>query len=74
MPPTAATADELERLRARMREVEISLREAEAEEARLLEELAKVVEQAGYYESLAGDMKRHLQPPSLSGLIRSLRW
>ena len=41
---------------------------------RLSEELAKVDEQAGYYDSLAGDMKRDVQPPSLYGLIRSLRW
>ncbi len=71
---TAAASDELGRLRLRVREVETALREAETEEARISEELAKVDAQAGYYDSLAGDMKRDLQPPSLSGLIRSLRW
>ena len=62
------------RLRIRAREVEAALRDAEGEEVRLSEELAKVDEQAGYYDSLAGDMKKDVQPPSLSGLIRSLRW
>ncbi|HEV8595522.1 MAG TPA: hypothetical protein VGR51_08350 [Thermoplasmata archaeon] len=70
----AAATEELDRLHQRMREVELALREAEAEEARLVDELAKVDAQAGYYDSLTGDMKRDLQPPSLSGLIRSLRW
>jgi len=57
-----------------VKEVEASLRAADADEARLLEEIAKVDAQAGYYDSLAGEMKRDLQPPTLSGLIRSLRW
>ena len=70
----AATAEELGRLCARVKEVEEALSQAAAEEARLLAELAKVDEQAVYYDSLAGDMKRELQPASLSGLIRSLRW
>lgn len=57
-----------------MDELHLLIREAEEEEARLIEELAKVDAQAGYYESLAGDMKRDLQPPSLSRLLRSMRW
>jgi len=69
-----AASEELQRLRARVREVEASLREAEAEEQRIVAELAKVDAQAGYYDLLAEDMKRDLQPSSLSGLIRSLRW
>ncbi len=69
----ASSTDEFVRLRDRLREVEAALREAEAEEARLVAELAKVDEQAGYYDSLAGEMKRDLQPSSLSGLVRSLR-
>ena len=72
--PLAATAEELGRMRLRMREVEAALREAAAEEARIAAELAKVDEQALYYDSLAGDMKRDLQPPKLAGLIRSLHW
>ena len=70
----SAASEELVRLRIRAREVEAALRDAEGEEVRLSEELAKVDEQAGYYDSLAGDMKKDVQPPSLSGLIRSLRW
>ena len=61
-------------MRARVKEVEAALAQAAAEEARLVAELAKVDEQALYYDSLAGDMKRELQPVRLSGLIRSLRW
>lgn len=68
-----AAVGELVRLRAREREVEAALREVEEEESRLTEELAKVAEQAVYYESLAGDMKRDVRPPTLQGLIRSLR-
>ncbi|MEK6851851.1 MAG: hypothetical protein AABY30_04860 [Candidatus Thermoplasmatota archaeon] len=74
MSRISSASDELAGLRERARVVEASLREAEADEARLLEEIAKVDAQAGYYDSLAGDMKRDLQPPTLSGLIRSLRW
>ena len=70
----SAASEELVRLRIRAREVEAVLRETESEELRLSEELAKVDEQAGDYDSLAGDMKRDMQPPSLYGLIRSLRW
>jgi hypothetical protein len=74
MEPNDAASAELVRWRLREREVEAVLRETESEELRLSEELAKVDEQAGYYDSLAGDMKRDVQPPSLYGLIRSLRW
>ncbi len=65
---------ELARWRARLGEVEAALRDVEAEEARIVEELAKVDAQAGYYDSLAGDMKKDVQPPSLAGLLRHLRW
>ena len=74
MEPNDAASAELVRWRLREREVESVLRDTESEELRLSEELAKVDEQAGYYDSLAGDMKRDVQPPSLYGLIRSLRW
>ena len=74
MEPNDAASAELVRWRLREREVEAVLRDTESEELRLSEELAKVDEQAGYYDSLAGDMKRDMQPPSLYGLIRSLRW
>jgi len=74
MEPNDAASAELVRWRLREREVEAVLRDTESEELRLSEELAKVDEQAGYYDSLAGDMKRDVQPPSLYGLIRSLRW
>ena len=74
MEPNDAASAELVRWRLREREVEAALRDTESEELRLVEELAKVDEQAGYYDSLAGDMKRDVQPPSLYGLIRSLRW
>lgn len=70
----SATAEELVRLRQRIGEVEAALRDTEAEEVRIAAELVKVDAQAGYYDSLAGEMKRDLQPPTLVGLIRSLRW
>lgn len=73
MPSPTAASQELADLRRREQEVEAALREVEAEEARLLAEIAKVDAQAGYYDSLAGEMKRDLQPASLSGLVRSLR-
>lgn len=74
MDSRSATLQEMVRLAARMREVEAALREAEEEEARLDGELATVDDQAGYYNSLEGDMKRDVRPPTLHGLIRSLRW
>ncbi len=74
MDHTSAAAEELLRWRLRMREVESALNEAEGEEARLTEELVKVDAQSVYYDSLAGDMKKDVRPPTLSGLIRSLRW
>ncbi|HYS70977.1 MAG TPA: hypothetical protein VEM95_00995 [Thermoplasmata archaeon] len=70
----SVSAEELDRVRERIRAIEAALRDAEAEEVRLTAELAKVDAQAVYYDSLAGEMKRDLQPPNLAGLIRSLRW
>ena len=70
----SATAAELDRMRERIRQIEAALRDAAVEEARIAAELAKVDAQARHYDSLAGEMKRDLQPPSLTGLIRSLRW
>lgn len=69
-----AASEELRRTRERAREVEAALREAEAEEARIVGELAQVDAQAGYYDSLEKEMKRDIQPPSLTVMIRSLRW
>lgn len=57
----------------RKHEVERALQELEEQEARLAEELEKVEEQAAYYDSLAKDMKRAVDPPKLSGLLRSWR-
>lgn len=73
MKTHTAAAEELQQMRLRLRQVEDALKETEAEEARLLAELGKVDAQAGYYDSLAGDMKRDVHPGSLSGLVRSLR-
>jgi hypothetical protein len=70
----SAASMELAQWRARWREVEAALHEVEQEEARATAELAKVDEQASYYDSLAGEMKRDLQPPSLSRLLRTLHW
>ena len=74
MSQRIVATEDLEALRARVREIETALRDADAEESRLTDELAKVDAQAGYYDSLAGEMKRDLQPPNLATLIRSLRW
>ena len=70
----SATAAELDGMRQRVRDLEAALRDVEAEEVRIAAELATVDAQAVYYDSLAGDMKKDLQPPNLAGLIRSLRW
>lgn len=53
------------------RELEGDLEALEAEEGRILEELARVEEQIAYYGTLAKEMKRALDPPRLSGLLRS---
>ena len=70
----SATAAELDGMRQRVRDLEAALRDVEAEEVRIAAELSTVDAQAVYYDSLAGDMKKDLQPPNLAGLIRSLRW
>ena len=70
----SSAAEELAKVRERIRVTEAALRAAEEEGARIETELATVEAQAGYYDSLAGEMKRDLQPPNLAGLIRSLRW
>lgn len=69
-----ATTMELVRWRQRIRELEALIQDAAEEEARLLEELGTIDAQMAYYGSLTGDMKKDLQPPSLTSLIRSLRW
>jgi tetrahydromethanopterin S-methyltransferase subunit B len=57
----------------RRRELEEALAELDRQESFLLEELSRVEEQVAYYGSLARDMKRTLDPPKLSQLLRSLR-
>jgi len=65
--------EEEKRLRKRQRQLEEVLSYLEKEEKRLLAEMAKVGEQVAYYDSLAKDMKKELEPPKLSGLLRSFR-
>jgi chromosome segregation ATPase len=65
--------DEYRKWARRRRELEEALEELDREEAFLLEELERVEEQVAYYGSLAKEMKRALDPPKLSQLLRSLR-
>jgi hypothetical protein len=65
------TQTEFERWRLRERQLLGTIRDLEAEETRLLSEIARVDQQVTYYESLARDMKRELGPPKLSGLLTS---
>jgi len=53
------TLSELDRWKRRQKEVE--------------EELAKVNRQVAYYEALARDMKREMQPATVKDLLRSMR-
>lgn len=65
--------EDYRRLLGRSRELRSSLRELEAQEEGLLEELEEVEDQLTYYDSLARDMKRAMDPPSLGSLLRTLR-
>lgn len=56
----------------RKQELERALAELDREESLLLEELDRVEDQLAYYESLTREMKRTLDPPNLSRLLRSL--
>jgi len=65
------TQVEFERWRLRERRLLDTIHDLDEEEARLLGEIAKVDQQVTYYEGLARDMKRELEPPKLSTLLTS---
>lgn len=73
MRAPASMWDEYRKWARRRKELEEALEELGRQEAFLLEELERVEEQVAYYGSLARDMKRALDPPKLSQLLRSLR-
>jgi len=64
---------EVVRWRRRERRLLESLKEVNEERSRLLEELAKVVQQVAYYDSLTRDMKREYGRAGLSSFMSSLR-
>ncbi len=66
-----ATQKEFERWRLRERQLLDTVRDLEAEESRLLGDIARVDRQVAYYEDLARDMKRELGPAKLSNLLTS---
>lgn len=68
-----AAQREFDRWRQREHRLVESVKEVDEEQRRLGEELAKVVEQVAYYDSLTRDMKREYGRPGLSGLLSSLR-
>lgn len=67
----SGTWQDYRQLTQRGRELEAALQELDREEAALREELDEVEEQLAYYDSLARDMKRALDPPRLEGLLRT---
>lgn len=68
-----AAQREVLRWRQRGRRLVESLKEVNEERSRLLEELAKVVQQVAYYDSLTRDMKREYGQSGLSSLMSSFR-
>jgi predicted nucleic acid-binding Zn-ribbon protein len=63
---------ERDRWVARKKELESEISKIDQEDSRLRGELEKIREQAAYYESLTRDMKRELQPSSVSGMLKSM--
>lgn len=68
-----ALQQEYERWRFRRKHLEEELRQLSEEENEILAELARVEGQIAYYDSLESDMKKELEPPRLSDLLRSFR-
>jgi predicted nucleic acid-binding Zn-ribbon protein len=66
-------SEELVRWRRRQQHLEESLRRLSEEEERLTRELVKAEKQLTYYSSLTSDMKRELEPPSLTSMLKSFR-
>lgn len=69
----ATVEEELDRWRARERDLQQALRAIVEEGDRLQEELDRIDQQVTYYGSLTGDMKRQVQRPNLSSLLSSFR-
>lgn len=70
---TQMFSEELVRWRRRQQHLEESLRRLSEEEERLTRELVKAEKQLTYYSSLTSDMKRELEPPSLTSMLKSFR-
>lgn len=65
-------AQEKEKWTARKKELETEIEKINEEEKRLKGELAKMHEQISYYDSLTRDMKRDVQPSSVSEMLKSM--
>ena len=57
---------------AKKKEIESEIKKIDDEEKRLAGELAKIREQAAYYDSLTRDMKKELQPQGVSSMFKSI--
>ena len=65
--------DDYRELLRRRKDLHHAIEDLDDEEALLLEEMVQVDGQIAYYASLARDMKRALDPPRLTKLLRSLK-
>lgn len=63
---------ERDKWQARKRDIEDKIVELDEEEKRLRGELGKMMEQVEYYNSLTKDMKRELQPSSVSSMLKTI--
>ena len=69
--PILGAQEDLNRWSRRERQLLDALEDLDEQEARLRGELEQVDRQIAYYESLARDMKRELEPVKLSTLLTS---
>lgn len=64
--------EEKEKCMKRLEELKTLVAGLNAEEEHILGELEKVKQQVLYYEKLTRDMKKELQPATVSGLLSSI--
>jgi len=69
--PILGAQEDLNRWSRRERQLLDALEDLDEQETRLRGELEQVDRQIAYYESLARDMKRELEPVKLSTLLTS---
>ena len=70
---TDSIEEERLELLAQLKRLELALRRARKQEAKLKDELVTVNAQVAYYEGLTRDMKKDTSPPRLRGLLRHMR-